>query len=669
MKIANRYTINVSKTLGEEMRMNKKGLIMPIIRRQAFVTVSIMIVIGVVLYGLLTKDKAKSQVLIFVGNAVNGEQLLDVSIMFIQGRDNPLGESFRQIVIETNEETIVELPYGEYTVQWSADGYYTSYQNVEVREKEIIVRKWLVPTLEENMAYIQVEWESETDIDLCVYNSQTGRCIGREATLEDVGCFSHGDNNGTKGYELIYLNCYDKNVYMIYTRNNERPVKNQRKDRKNTGIIVSIYNSNGLIYQKEPDMKKRTTLWHCADINYGLVEEWNESIYDLTEYVWATRDKYNFALWVEEADVKAEEEYEYSKTGKIYSIRENKYDLNGNWIAYYNHENDGSISIGYEYEYNEWGNLLASYTYEGGVLVFKSAYVYDLEMSRMLKKSYIVDGETELLTEQVEYNYDESGNKISTIYSDGDGTLNEKVECEYDENGNELSRCLYDGNGMLESRREYKYDKNGNELSRCIYDGNGVLESKWEYEYDAVGNEICCRRYGRNGVLESRWEYEYDAAGNEICCHEYGEEDLLERKVEFKYDSAGNCISRYTYDGEGELTEKREYDILGNQTAWYAYENGTLKNKYIYVYDANGNQTEYYEYHYQNGKFESGKMLRYSYNEKGECITYYGYDSNGFVDETKTYEHIYEYDTIGNMKIYYYYVDGILNTKTITLYY
>lgn len=59
-----------------------------------------------------------------------------------------------------------------------------------------MVRRWilyqLLPTLEENMVYVLVEWESETDIDLCVYNSQTGRCVGREATQEDEGCYSLG---------------------------------------------------------------------------------------------------------------------------------------------------------------------------------------------------------------------------------------------------------------------------------------------------------------------------------------------------------------------------------------------------------------------------------------------------------------------------------------------
>jgi len=42
------------------------------------------------------------------------------------------------------------LPYGEYTIQWSTDGYYTSYQNVEVMEEERFVKEWLVPRLEEN---------------------------------------------------------------------------------------------------------------------------------------------------------------------------------------------------------------------------------------------------------------------------------------------------------------------------------------------------------------------------------------------------------------------------------------------------------------------------------------------------------------------------------------
>ena len=38
-------------------------------------------------------------------------------------------------------------------------------------------------------------------LDLCVYNEQTERCIGKETTLEDAGSFSYGDNSGAhKGF-------------------------------------------------------------------------------------------------------------------------------------------------------------------------------------------------------------------------------------------------------------------------------------------------------------------------------------------------------------------------------------------------------------------------------------------------------------------------------------
>ena len=213
------------------------------IKKKIVMIICIIILLGIVTYNVFLKGSfggEESQIEFWPGNAVSGEQISNISVTFMQGRNNLEGENFCQVDINTNDNISVELPYGEYTVKWSADGYNTYYQNVEVLEKETFVRGWMIPVFEENAACVLVEWEMETDLDLCVYNEQTERCIGKETTLEDAGSFSYGDNGGAKGYELVLLQDYDKNAYRIYVKGNKNAVKEQSLNEETVSATISI---------------------------------------------------------------------------------------------------------------------------------------------------------------------------------------------------------------------------------------------------------------------------------------------------------------------------------------------------------------------------------------------------------------------------------------------
>lgn len=609
------------------------------IKKKIVMIICAIILLGIVTYNVFLKGlfgDEKSQIEFWAGNAVSGEQLSNVSATFMQGRNNMEGESFCQVDINTNDKISVELPYGEYTVKWSADGYNTYYQNVEVLEKETFVRGWLIPVFEENAAYVLVEWETETDLDLCAYNEQTGRCIGKETTLEDAGSFSYGDNSGAKGYEMVFLQDYDKNAYRIYVKDNKNSVKEQSLNEETVSATVSIYTSSGLLYQKESEDIKGITLWHCADISGGRIKEWDEYILDLGEYAWAARDKDNPDFWIENADIKAEEKYEYS--GGLYRLEIKKFDLNGNQTAYFRYRTDGKMTYGDEDEYDEDGNLLISYTYE-----------YE---------------EGELLVSKDEYFYDEKGNRTGWLAYDSDGELHSSVEMEYDEEGNQILYTYYDGDGKLITREEYTYDRNGNELSHFLYGVDG-LYSRYETEYDDNGNKTACYVYDESGLLEFKTEHEYDQNGNYISGRTYDEQGRLSSRMEYEYDENGNVMAGYSYDGNGVLRGKYEYDIHGNQTAIYAYEDGVLILQHISVFDENENPIEYYEY--RDGKLRT-KIMR-EFNENGECTLICVYNGNGSLESRTTYDYVYEYDAIGGMKIFYYYVDDVLTTKTITLFY
>ncbi len=647
--------------------MKRKSALAVKDQKNVLIVIIAMFLLGIATYILFSKilsESQKSQILFFAGDAVSGEQLSNVSVKFIQGRDNPNGESLCQVVVGANEETAVELPYGEYTVQWSADGYYTTYQNVEVLEEETLVREWMVPILEENTAYILAEWEAETDLDLCVYNGQVGRCIGKESTLEDAGSFSYGDNDGAKGYELVFLNNYDGNEYGIYVKDNKAPAENQTSSGEVGRTTVSIYTSNGLLYQKELDDMQETVLWYCADISYGQIKEWNEYIFDLTEYAWVARDKGDPEGWIENANIKAEEKYEYS--GQLYRLEVNKFDLNGNEIACFEYGTDGKMTYGHEGEYDVNGNLITSYIYEyeeGVLLVSQSEYVRDEKGNLLTRYTYECEEEV-LLVSRSEYVRDESGNIIAWSDYDRDGKLSSRGEMEYDASGNLISDADYDGNGELIIKEEYTYDGNGNELTHFLYGSDGLCGS-WESEYDDDGNEIVVYGYVADGSLDYKLEREYDQNGNYIGECIYDEQGISGMRTKFQYDENGILEAFYEYGSDGELTEKIEYDIHGNQTAIYAYKDGVLVRRHINVFDENENPIEYYEY--RDGKLRT-KIMR-EFNENGECTLICVYDGNGSLESRTTYDYVYEYDAVGGMKIFYYYVNDVLTTKTITLFY
>ncbi len=635
-------------------------------KKSALIMISVIVLMGIAIYNFCTwrlSESKKSTISFWAGNAVSGEQLSEINISFIQGRDNPLGESFCHIDIRANEETVFELPYGEYTIQWSADGYYTGYQNVEVREKETFVKGWLVPIPEENTAYILVEWETETDIDLCVYNEQTGRCIGKEAASEDAGSFSYGDDSGTKGYELVILKDYDRNQYGVYIKGNPYPAEKQTSSSGAGKTTVSIYTPNGLLYQKESDNIQETTLWHCADISEGQIKERDEYISDLTEYAWAARDKANPESWIENTSIKAEENYEYF--GELYRLEINKFDASGNQTACFKYGTDGEMNYGYEDEYDENGNLLASCTYEyeeGELSVSQSEYVRD-ERGNLLTR-YTYEGEEGVsFVSKSDYAYDERGNRIAWFKYDRDGKLCSRGEREYDTSGNLIFEAYYEGDELI-IRDEYTYDGNGNELSHSLYGSDGLC-GKWESEYDDDGNEIVVCSYEGDGSLKYKIEREYDENGNYLGRCKYDEQGIPGLRTRYEYDENGNLAVYYEYNSDGELTTKIEYDIHGNQTAIYTYSDGVLVHHHINVFDENENPIEYYEY--SDGKLRT-EILR-EFNENGECTLICVYNGKGFLESRTTYDYVYEYDAAAGMKIFYYYENDVLKEKTITLFY
>ena len=222
--------------------------------------------------------------------------------------------------------------------------------------------------------------------------------------------------------------------------------------------------------------------------------------------------------------------------------------------------------------------------------------------------------------------YDSNGNVISA--TNGAGTT---AQFTYDADGNCTAKTLtYTSDGAQKTVTEqYFYDNSGNLVKIIDSDGNvttteynsmGKVSSatdekgrKTVYDYDNFGNLV--KISYPDGTTEA---FTYDREGNNLTAT-----DRLGRTVTMTYDKVGNLLSKtypngaqvtYSYDSNYNLVSETsasggttyyEYDKIGRNTA---------------ITDALGNKTEF--------SYNAKSQLESMTDAKGNVYTY-SYDDNG----------------------------------------
>lgn len=625
------------------------------------------------------RSKPVSEISVLFVDPAGQEPVPGVQVEIIRGQDNPDGKILYQTITEEDGNAQLEVPFGEYTVRWQAEGYYEGCENITVEEAAVSLQKYLLPCAEGTSAYIFLEWEGEEDLDLCVYDEQNDRFIGRVSDLKGNGSRLYEDNDGEKGYELVYLKSGMTRNYIIYAKDGDSIAENHGSSMEQNGVTVSIYTGNGLQYQKTAEEEETAGLWKCAFLSEGSVTEKDEYIYDLMNHEWAERDKNNPGSWMSESDVKVEEVYHYASYG-IDKIERVEYD-NKNCVVGKNHcvENltynaDGQISDGFqeEWAYDEHGNWLiySRRNYEGGVMTSTTKYQYDKYGNCILKCSYDQNG---VLTDRYrqENRYDTNGKLIFCSYSNDLNEQSEPLweeEWEYNE-ADKVTAHRFKREGLLEYEYTYEWDVAGKLLWDCKYSyDEGELEGQEESEYDMAGNEVKYYLYDGRGELISWEEYEYDARGNKTVSYRYSKSGSLSEILEMEYDEAdrptilsihnpGDCLEKreWKYDAEGmiiSLVSRGDYDY-----------DGVYECRYEWFYDTNGNNTSWFDY--------EGEILirggRYEYDERGSETAFYSFDDGSWIQEY-AYTYAYAYDAAAGMLITDQYEGDFLNKRTITIY-
>lgn len=150
---------------------------------------------------------------------INNESLANVRVCFYEGYDNVDGDVIAEYETPDNGEILAQIPEGDYTVSWESDGYYGGYENITVNEDGERIEKRMLTVLTGQKAYILLEWDSDKDLDLYVYNAQIDQYIDTQSGVDTTGSFLYSDNAGEEGYELICLGgLYHRNLHDLCER-------------------------------------------------------------------------------------------------------------------------------------------------------------------------------------------------------------------------------------------------------------------------------------------------------------------------------------------------------------------------------------------------------------------------------------------------------------------
>lgn len=222
---------------------------------------------------------------------INNESLANVRVCFYEGYDNVDGDAITEYETPDNGEILAQIPEGDYTVSWESDGYYGGYENITVNEDSGRIVKRMLPVLTGQKAYILLEWDSDKDLDLCVYNAQIDQYIDTQSGVDTTGSFLYSDNAGEEGYELICLGDYTTGIYTIYVKDGECLRNGTDSTMETDNLRVSIYTAEGLAYRETAASSESAALWNPVYLHDGTAEGLENYIYDLAQYAWATQDK------------------------------------------------------------------------------------------------------------------------------------------------------------------------------------------------------------------------------------------------------------------------------------------------------------------------------------------------------------------------------------------
>ena len=242
-------------------------------------------------------------------------------------------------------------------------------------------------------------------------------------------------------------------------------------------------------------------------------------------------------------------------------------------------DNSGAVSKDNTYTYDEAGNLTQANGTVTGSGYWQQTFTYTEQGNT--KEETFYNGDEVFYSIGYEYSYDDAGNLIQR--SDWDLVQNRKT-CQYDyiydEAGNNIETIAQYTNSSP-TRHIYEHDSKGNVTRQTTYVDEELTENI-TYTYDEAGRMTEEVHFSPDGAEQIRNNWYYDDAGKlisqttsyegqttDIHRYTYNEEGLL-KKHSYETFNVERWRKEYTYDENGRCIRMLSQD--GSQTNTYTYE-------------------------------------------------------------------------------------------------
>ncbi|AZQ61158.1 hypothetical protein EI427_02665 [Flammeovirga pectinis] len=204
------------------------------------------------------------------------------------------------------------------------------------------------------------------------------------------------------------------------------------------------------------------------------------------------------------------------------SYTEETFDKYGNIIA-----SKGGYTNTFTRKFDEQGNLVEEVNYWDDKVVRK--YVYETNKNGDVTKATILGQGGELA--QIRYStYDSNGYFIEMKVMNSNEQLESKLVVENDKLGREIKQTYFDSKGNMEGEVNFAYDDKGNKILDETKFPNGTTKERLDFEYNAKG--LALKQITKSKYENSLVAYEYinfDEHGNWIL--RYSREKRLDKEL------------------------------------------------------------------------------------------------------------------------------------------
>ena len=343
---------------------------------------------------------------------------------------------------------------------------------------------------------------------------------------------------------------------------------------------------------------------------------WEEGTRQITVYN-DHGDYCQFTYYDADGNVLSDErvEYVYDANGKFTSVKNY---LNGFCYSHYEYllREDGSIYTATQTTYFEDGSYQID-TYDENFNTLRTVY-HDA---------------VENVENDHRYTYSEDGSHMTEqLYMDGNLTYEQELRWDNNTGCWEMTaEWAYGDDGSM----AYTYDDSGNPLSEIHYNSDGSLIVEYAYEnvYDLRGNLIQIRTF-TNGKLTQETEYIHGTDPDGSSWSRSGKTTYHNpdgSKLVYDSDPESTWSTEITYDANGNVTHELRYEYLynenGDSIGSRGYENGRLFTAYDALLDENGETVSILNTEYR----DDGSKTVYEYDQNFDLVSEMNYAADGSI--------------------------------------